>query len=252
MVFYTLGEDGKADISSFYSEYAFAGMEQYYVRCADGTVASLSVVSSDPVVIAQSLGIGKTLCWAWFEEFFTDAAATAQASGSAVEAYNEYCKEICVSEYAFAPELAAILNDALALAFVTGTEGDSLVVNTYSPTEEKRVENGLVTFGADVCHVYSYGMFVRPSSAADLMEGSAVWLLVPETEGTSDATDVALTAAGITYEKGGLYTVDGTIDNASNAVPDEAGNRRLYKIYPSLTDTSRAQISVTISATVTV
>lgn len=67
----------------------------------------------------------------------------------------------------------------------------------------------------------------------------------------SDDADAALSEAGIRYEKGGLYSLGADVTAAIEAVPDAGGNRILYKIFPSEAG-ERAQISVTISATVTV
>lgn len=251
VVFYVLGDDGLPDETSFYSEYSFDGLKEYYVLCAEGSVVGLSAVSSDPAVMAKSLGIGKTVCWAWFEDFFTNIEATEKAEGLAVDEYAEYCTKICASEYAFDTGLSDILESAYVHAFVTGTNGDDLKVKSFDMNATKSVENGLILIGGETCYVYGYGMFSRPVTSFDLLKDSAAWLLVPETDGDSSAFENALAEIGVRYEKGELYSLGEVVVEATDAIRDENGNRRLYKIYPNLTDGERARISVTISATVT-
>ena len=67
----------------------------------------------------------------------------------------------------------------------------------------------------------------------------------------TDENEAKLAEAGITFERGDKYMPDGDAYNATSATQNDGGSRVLYKIFPSEAG-ERAQISVTISATVTV
>ncbi|HIU21262.1 MAG TPA: hypothetical protein IAD51_03350 [Candidatus Limadaptatus stercorigallinarum] len=249
VVFYSLDEEGNPDFSSFYSEYDFTDLAGFYALCEDGTAVPVSEVSVDPAAIAQGLGIGKTVCWAWFDTFYTDQTCETEASGSEVDAYEEYCRNICTQAYAFDAGIGDILGNVSAHAFVTGVAEDALTVCSFDLGSEKQVVDGLLTMGGVTVYVERYGMFTSPSASVDLTGDSAVWVLFPAV--MSDDADAALSEAGIRYEKGGLYSLGADVTAAIEAVPDAGGNRILYKIFPSEAG-ERAQISVTISATVTV
>ena len=108
VVFYTLTDDGAPEAASFYSEYAFDGMDDLYAACPDGTPVRLGDISDDVNVVAASLAVGKTLCWVWFDTVYTDSALQTAATGAAVDAYAAYCASICESEYAFSENIAAL------------------------------------------------------------------------------------------------------------------------------------------------
>ena len=166
-----------------------------------------------------------------------------------MDAYEEYCRNICTQAYAFDAGIGDILGNVSAHAFVTGVAEDALTVHSFELNSEKQVVDGLLTMGGVTVYVERYGMFTSPSASVDLTGDSAVWVLFPAV--MSDDADAALSEAGIRYEKGGLYSLGADVTAAIEAVPDAGGNRILYKIFPSEAG-ERAQISVTISATVTV
>lgn len=252
VVFYSLDEEGNPDLSSFYSEYDFTDLAGFYALCEDGTAVPVSEVSVDPAAIAQGLGIGKTVCWAWFDTFYTDQTCETEASGSEVDDYEEDCRNICTMTYTFDPYVATWLTDVKSHAFVTGTDGDaSLSLSSYSIEEVSVTEfDGLVKYGEDTVMTEFNGMFTLPGSSAELYAQSALWILVPVSNAT-DENEAKLAEAGITFERGDKYMPDGDASNATSATQNDGGSRVLYKIFPSEAG-ERAQISVTISATVTV
>ena len=76
-----------------------------------------------------------------------------------------------------------------------------------------------------------------------------MWLLVPE--GRVTAFESMLDSADVRYTAEGKYSMTASADSADTAVPDEEnGTRILYKVYPSSVG-EKAQISVTVTATVT-
>lgn len=155
--------------------------------------------------------------------------------------------------YTFDPYVATWLTDVKSHAFVTGTDGDaSLSLSSYSIEEVSVTEfDGLVKYGEDTVMTEFNGMFTLPGSSAELYAQSALWILVPVSNAT-DENEAKLAEAGITFERGDKYMPDGDdAFNATSATQNDGGSRVLYKIFPSEAG-ERAQISVTISATVTV
>ena len=90
-------------------------------------------------------------------------------------------------------------------------------------------------------------MFRKPISSAELTADSAVWLLVV----ASNSAEFEALLDGVRYENLGKYALQGSGDADGTAVPDASGGSRvLYKLYPERTGGARAEISVTITATV--
>ena len=250
VVFYTLSESGSPEEGSFYSEYGFAEMAEYYVKCPDGTAVALGSVSDDVTAVASHLAIGGTLCWAWFDEFYTDADCMTPAEGEAVDGYRDYCLSICSAAYGFSASISTSAGDGVVHAFVTGQTGQTLSVHSFSLQESYiGIRDGL-PFICDVpVSVETGGVFGTPASSAGLTADSAMWLLVPE--GRVIAFESMLDSADVRYTAEGKYSMTASADSADTAVPDEEnGTRILYKVYPSSVG-EKAQISVTVTATVT-
>lgn len=248
VVFYTLAEDGAPEAASFYSEYAFDGMDDLYAACPDGTPVRLGDISDDVNAVAASLAVGKTLCWVWFDTVYTDSALQTAATGAAVDAYVAYCASICESEYAFSENIAAESGSMLVSAFVVGQTGDTLSYRACDLSQSAlSVRDGLLYVGEEVAYVEDSGMFRKPTSSAELTADSAVWLLVV----ASNSAEFEALLDGVRYENLGKYALQGSGDADGTAVPDASGgNRVLYKLYPERTGGVRAEISVTITATV--
>lgn len=230
-----------------YSAYDFSALGAYYAEFAEGEFMSVADISEDPVGIAAKLGIGETLHWAWFDVFYEDSAGAVPAQGSEIDAYKAYCMSVCSSGYVFDERIADWLNEVKSHAFVVGTEGEDLKLRSFEIDVEKKCADGLIMYGDDIATVENGGLFMTVDTASALKEGYTLWVLVPATYATAENEALL---DGIAFEKGGAYALSGAAESAELASPADGGARVLYKLPVSAKGSRRAEISVTVSATV--
>ena len=246
VIFYLTSAEGKTEEGSFFSDYAFPGMDALFVKTPEGESVKVADVSRDPVDIAAKLAVGVLLCWLWPSEFYSDAECLIRAENAATATYEEYCLALCSAGCAFPEGFAVEAGARTVNAFATGGDEDSFTVRQFPLAEAyAEVREGVLYMNDVAVSVEENGVFRTPASSDDLTEDCAVWLLVPEDSSTGFES---LLDGAVRYEKGGLYSLSAYGGDA-DASSDPSGNRRLYKLYPEGSG-ERASLSVSVTASI--
>lgn len=246
IVFY-LAQDGTADIATCYSAYDFSQHEGF-VRVGEDVV-STEDISVSPAVFTAALDTGKSVCWAWPDAIYSDAAGETVAEG-ALANYQSYCAKVCDVSYFFTPAQAAAFEDngVSVAGYVTEREGERLIAADTGivPLE---TENGLLKMNGVYVAVERAGRFDAVSDITALSADTAAWLLVVADE-VDETARAELAAVGAVVA--GSYTADtdyAAEEGSAAWIPSESGNRMLVKLLPVETGV-RAAVTVTVSAVV--
>ena len=246
IVFY-LAQDGTADTTTYYSAYDFSQHEGF-VRVGEDVV-STEDISVSPDVFTAALDTGKSVCWAWPDAIYSDAAGETVAEG-ALANYQSYCAKVCDVSYFFTPAQAAAFEDngVSVAGYVTEREGERLIAADTGivPLE---TENGLLKMNGVYVAVERAGRFDAVSDITALSADTAAWLLVVADE-VDETARAELAAVGAVVA--GSYTADtdyAAEEGSAAWIPSESGNRLLVKLPPGETGV-RAAVTVTVSAVV--
>lgn len=246
IVFY-LAQDGTADITTCYSAYDFSQHEGF-VRVGEDVV-STEDISVSPDAFTAALDTGKSVCWAWPDAIYSDAAGETVAEGALAD-YQADCAEVCDVSYSFTPAQAAAFEDngVSVAGYVTEREGERLIAadTGISPLG---TENGLLKMNGKYVAVECAGRFDVVSDSTALSADTSAWLLVVAAE-VDEAVRAELAAVGAVVA--GSYTADtdyATEKGSAALIPSENGNRWLVKLPPVETGV-RAAVTVTVSAVV--
>lgn len=246
IVFY-LAQDGTADITTCYSAYDFSQHEGF-VRVGEDVVSTENI-SVSPDAFTAALDTGKSVCWAWPDAIYSDAAGETVAEG-ALAKYQANCAEVCDVGYSFTAAQAAAFeeNGVLVAGYVTEREGERLIAADTGivPLE---TENGLLKMNGKYVAVECAGRFDVVSDSTALSADTSAWLLVVAAE-VDEAVRAELAAVGAVVA--GSYTADtdyAAEEGSAAWIPSESGNRMLVKLPPVETGV-RAAVTVTVSAVV--
>lgn len=246
IVFY-LAQDGTADITTCYSAYDFSQHEGF-VRVGEDVV-STEDISVSPAVFTAALDTGKSVCWAWPDAIYSDAAGETVAEGALAD-YQADCAEVCDVSYSFTPAQAAAFEDngVSVAGYVIEREGERLIA-TDAGIFPLETENGLLKMDGMYVAVERAGRFDAVSDITALSADTAAWLLVVADE-VDETARAELAAVGAVVA--GSYTADtdyAAEEGSAAWIPSESGNRMLVKLPPVETGV-RAAVTVTVSAVV--
>lgn len=246
-VVFWLADDGGPISGTYYSAYAFSGLDGF-VRAGDVIVAA-SDISASPEALTESLAVGVTVCWCWPDTIYADAAG-AETDEKTFATYKSYCEEVCEDLYSFSADTLGTVfefeggsGSVNVLGNVTGVDGKNLNALSYESAKFS-VEDGLCRFDGSPAWVENGGKFKTVSRPEELDGESRAWLLVATSQLTEDIS-AALRELGI--EIGGTYAFEGSGEIVLTPAAD--GSRTLIKVPVSATGI-RASLSVTITAVV--